>query len=223
MEKKHSSRRRGRGACLALLLPPCRCSGACDIGTLRVGESQGTGWTAYETAFALRRLLALGSTHRVLNFTRSNIHNQFGELVRIARAFRHDFIIVSPPTRRKGCGFQTETLPESLVPDLARSLLEGSTNEPRFSVLSIWEVAIKHALQRSDFTVDPQVLRVALENNGFRGLPVTIEHAVAIAGLPKIHNDPFDRMLVAQALVEGMTLLTVDAVLAKYPCQVRLV
>jgi PIN domain nuclease of toxin-antitoxin system len=112
---------------------------------------------------------------------------------------------------------------ETRVPELARSLLEGLGNEPRYSVISIWEVAIKQSLRRSDFTVDPQMLRVALENSGFRGLPVTIEHAVAIAGLPKIHKDPFDRMLVAQALVEGMTLLTVDAVLAKYPCQVRLV
>jgi len=111
----------------------------------------------------------------------------------------------------------------SRVPDLARTLLEGSEYSPRYSVISIWEVAIKQSLRRSDFTVDPQALRHALDNSGFRHLSITVEHAIAIARLPKIHKDPFDRMLVAQALVEGMTLLTVDAVLAKYPCQVQLV
>jgi PIN domain nuclease of toxin-antitoxin system len=111
----------------------------------------------------------------------------------------------------------------SRVPDLARALLEGAEYSPRYSVISIWEVAIKQSLRRSDFTVEPQALRHALDNSGFRDLPMSVEHAVTVVRLPKIHKDPFDRMLVAQALVEGMTLLTVDAVLAKYPCQVQLV
>jgi len=109
------------------------------------------------------------------------------------------------------------------VPALARSLLEASEYSPRYSVMSIWEVAIKHSLQRADFTVDPHALRRALDNSGFRDLPMTVEHAVAVGRLPKVHKDPFDRMLVAQALVEGITLLTVDRVLAQYPCPVRLV
>ena len=102
-------------------------------------------------------------------------------------------------------------------------LLEDPTNQPHASVISIWEVAIKHSLKRSDFSIDPHFLRRALNETGFRELPMTGDHAAAVSGLPRIHKDPFDRMLVAQALVEGITLLTVDSVLAQYPCPVRLV
>ena len=104
-----------------------------------------------------------------------------------------------------------------------RTLLSDRRNEVAFSVVGIWEIAIKFALRRPTFGFDPQELRQGLLDAGFDELPVAGEHAVAVRDLPSIHRDPFDRMLVAQAQVEGMTLLTADAVLARYPVSVRLV
>lgn len=68
-----------------------------------------------------------------------------------------------------------------------------------------------------------RVLRRALLDNGYSELPIGSEHVVAIDSLPPVHKDPFDRILVAQALVEGITLLTADPALAEYPGPVRLV
>jgi hypothetical protein len=75
----------------------------------------------------------------------------------------------------------------------------------------------------ADFRVDARVLRRGLIDNGYRKLPILSEHAVAIDALPPIHKDPFDRMLIAQATVEGITLLTDDATVAQYPGPVQLV
>lgn len=107
--------------------------------------------------------------------------------------------------------------------DTARQLMADEGNELWFSAASIWEVAIKHSLGRPDFQADPHVLRRGLLDNGYVELPITSEHAAAVEGLPSLHRDPFDRMLVAQALAEGVTLLTVDAMVAQYPAPVRLV
>ncbi len=92
-----------------------------------------------------------------------------------------------------------------------------------FSPASLWEVAIKRGLPRDDFQADPRLLRRGLVDNDYAELPITAEHAIAVDGLPPIHKDPFDRMLVAQSMVEGITLLTVDAIVARYPGPVRLV
>jgi PIN domain nuclease of toxin-antitoxin system len=105
----------------------------------------------------------------------------------------------------------------------ARALIEAPRNELLFSAASIWEVVIKHGLDRADFRVDPRLFRRGLLQNGYSELPVTSEHAVAIAGLPSIHGDPFDRILVAQATVEGVTLLTSDPRVARYPGPIRMV
>lgn len=86
-----------------------------------------------------------------------------------------------------------------------------------FSVVSVWEATIKHMLGRKDFAVDPGVLRRGLLANGWRELAVTGEHARAVSDLPPLHNDPFDRILIAQAKVEGLTLLTSDKAVARYP------
>jgi PIN domain nuclease of toxin-antitoxin system len=104
-----------------------------------------------------------------------------------------------------------------------RSLIRSSSTKPLYSVISIWEVAIKYSLHRPDFTVDPQQLKFSLDESGFRDLPIRCEHTFAIQNLPKIHKDPFDRLLIAQAIVEGVTLLTVDSDIAKYPGPVRLI
>ena len=103
----------------------------------------------------------------------------------------------------------------------ARKLLNDSRNELLFSAASLWEVAIKATLGREDFRVEPRLLRRGLLDNGYVELPITSLHAVAIDGLPPLHKDPFDRLLLAQALSEGITLLTSDARLARYPGPVR--
>ena len=86
-----------------------------------------------------------------------------------------------------------------------------------YSAASLWEIAIKAARGREDFVADTAAIRDALEANGFHELPVAGQHAVALASLPPIHADPFDRMLIAQAIVEPMALITSDARLAAYP------
>jgi PIN domain nuclease of toxin-antitoxin system len=78
-------------------------------------------------------------------------------------------------------------------------------------------------LGRDDFKVDPRLLRRGLLDNGYSELPISSEHVVAIDTLPPIHKDPFDRVLVAQALVEGITLLTTDTTVAGYSAPVRAV
>lgn len=105
----------------------------------------------------------------------------------------------------------------------ARALILHSQNEAYYSAASIWEVSIKNGLGRKDFKVDPHALVQALAESGFVELPVSAAHAAAVAALPPIHRDPFDRMLVAQAYAEPMTLLTNDEVLAGYGPLVRLV
>ena len=103
----------------------------------------------------------------------------------------------------------------------ARALIGAPENEVWFSAASVWEVAIKSGLGRADFQVNPRLLRRGLLDNGYHELPVGSEHAVAIDSLPPLHKDPFDRLLVAQARVEGITLLTTDDAVAQYPGPVR--
>lgn len=103
----------------------------------------------------------------------------------------------------------------------AVSLISDPANELFFSAASLWEIAIKQGLGREDFKVDARLLRRGLLDNGYSELPVASEHAVAIDSLPSLHKDPFDRMLVAQAMIEGITLLTADSILAQYPGPIR--
>jgi PIN domain nuclease of toxin-antitoxin system len=105
----------------------------------------------------------------------------------------------------------------------AHSLIGNLDNELFFSVASLWEVAIKRGLGREDFRVDARLLRRGLLDNGYGELPIISDHVVAIESLPTIHKDPFDRVLVAQATVEGITLLTTDSLLAQYPGPIRTV
>jgi PIN domain nuclease of toxin-antitoxin system len=103
----------------------------------------------------------------------------------------------------------------------ARTALEDRRNDLAFSTASLWEIAIKHGLRKRGFLFDPRVLRRAMLDDGYKELPVLGEHAVAVDLLPPIHKDPFDRLLIAQAIVEGITLLTVDATVARYPGPIR--
>jgi PIN domain nuclease of toxin-antitoxin system len=103
----------------------------------------------------------------------------------------------------------------------ARVLIGDAENELLFSAASLWEITIKRSLERQDFQVDPRLLRRALLDNGYSELPITSEHAVNVDSLPPTHKDPFDRILVAQATVEGITLLTNDRGLSGYPGPIR--
>ncbi|MDR2014540.1 MAG: type II toxin-antitoxin system VapC family toxin [Azoarcus sp.] len=103
------------------------------------------------------------------------------------------------------------------LPLNARRLMSAPENELFFSVASLWEIVIKRGLSRNDFKVDPRMLRRGLLDNGYNELPICSEHAIAVDVLPPIHKDPFDRLLVAQAVVEGIILLTADARVTKYP------
>jgi PIN domain nuclease of toxin-antitoxin system len=109
------------------------------------------------------------------------------------------------------------------LPAAARKLIGDPANELVFSPASLWEVAIKSGLARQDFHVNARLLRRGLMDNGYIELEITSEHAVSIESLPPIHKDPFDRLLIAQSLVEGITLLTADALLARYPAPVQCV
>jgi PIN domain nuclease of toxin-antitoxin system len=105
----------------------------------------------------------------------------------------------------------------------ARGLIDNPSNELLFSPASLWEVVIKRGLGRADFKVDARLLRRGLLDNGYGELPIVSNHVVAIESLPPIHKDPFDRVLVAQAMVEGITLLTTDPLLLQYPGPIRTV
>lgn len=98
-----------------------------------------------------------------------------------------------------------------------RLLISDQDNELFFSAASLWEIAIKNSLGRNDFQVDARLLRRGLLDNGYNELPINSEHAVAIDSLPAIHKDPFDRILISQAKVEGIILLTADSMVAQYP------
>lgn len=111
-------------------------------------------------------------------------------------------------------------LPDRLSP-AATALIADPTSELLFSAASLWEVAIKSGLGREDFGVDPALLRRGLSDNGYTEMPVTGVHAIAVATLPPLHRDPFDRLLVAQAQMEGVTLLSSDELVCRYPGPIR--
>ena len=99
--------------------------------------------------------------------------------------------------------------------------MSDPANELIFSSISIWEIAIKRGLERADFEVDPIAIRRLLLDHDYRELSFTSEHAFAVSSLPLLHKDPFDRALMAQAMSEGLTLLTADKDLRGYSSIVR--
>lgn len=103
----------------------------------------------------------------------------------------------------------------------ARRLLNAPDTELLFSVASIWEVAIKTSLGRADFDVDSVTLRRGLLEGGYMELPITGEHVITAGALPALHGDPFDRILIAQALVEGVPLVTSDRRIHQYPVPIE--
>ncbi len=110
-----------------------------------------------------------------------------------------------------------------MLSSAARDIISNPANTLFFSGMSLLEISIKSALGRVDFRVDADRLRRSLIDNAFVELPLSGAHAVAVVSLPSIHKDPFDRSLVAQATIEGLTLVTADRIVARYPGPIRLV
>lgn len=98
----------------------------------------------------------------------------------------------------------------------AREIIESPQSSVWISAASIWEIAIKHALGRGDMPVSGHDAARYFRESGYQFLPVETAHAAAVEELPGHHQDPFDRLLVAQALVEPMRLMTHDPVVARY-------
>ena len=103
----------------------------------------------------------------------------------------------------------------------ARELIENPDNMLFFSAASIWEIAIKSSLGREDFKADSRLIRRGLIDNGYQEIAISSEHAAGVQALPLVHKDPFDRLLIAQSLVEGMPLVTVDPILSQYPGMIQ--
>jgi len=103
------------------------------------------------------------------------------------------------------------------------AMIEDEQNAVLFSIASIWEIAIKSRLGRDDFNARPSDVHRFAGEAAFEELPVLADAAIRVAELPLHHRDPFDRLLVAQAMVGPMRLLTTDAVLAQYSELVTLV
>jgi PIN domain nuclease of toxin-antitoxin system len=103
------------------------------------------------------------------------------------------------------------------LPKAARDMILDPGIELMFSAANLWEIVIKNSLGREDFKVSQHTFRTGLLQNGYLELPISSDHTIAVANLPNLHKDPFDRILVAQATVEGITLLTADPLVIAYP------
>ena len=101
------------------------------------------------------------------------------------------------------------------------AVLEDPQHILCFSVASLWELVIKAKLGRERFEVQPSLRRRVLLDAGFTELPIQASHVLAVAKLPPLHRDPFDRLLLAQAESEGLLLITADSGVARYPGPVR--
>ena len=106
------------------------------------------------------------------------------------------------------------------LPPTATNYILDESNELYFSPVSLWEIVIKNRLNRADFNVNVHALYSGLLNGGYMEVPVFARHALAVEDLPDMHKDPFDRMLIAQAIGEGMKIVTADELVVKYPAPV---
>nr|WP_241030571.1 type II toxin-antitoxin system VapC family toxin [Paraburkholderia sp. Ac-20347] len=109
------------------------------------------------------------------------------------------------------------------LPAAARELILAETSTIYVSVASVWEIGIKFALQRGDMPVSGKAALQYFRQAGYRVLPIEAEHTIAVEALPPHHQDPFDRLLVAQALTEPLRLITHDRQVAKYSDTIVLV
>ena len=105
----------------------------------------------------------------------------------------------------------------------ARALLDDTEVDVRFSVASIWEVVIKSQLGRPDFRMNPEAVRSYARLAGLAEVPILAEHVLGVMAMPRLHNDPFDCLLIAQARAEKLTLLTADRQVLEYGAAVELI
>jgi PIN domain nuclease of toxin-antitoxin system len=110
--------------------------------------------------------------------------------------------------------------PQKVSP-AGHNLINNPDNDLFFSVANLWEMTIKQALRKRDFQIDAHLLRRGLLDNGYNEIIISSDHALAVRTLPPLHRDPFDRILIAQAMVEGITLLTADPMVARYPGPIK--
>ncbi len=109
------------------------------------------------------------------------------------------------------------------LPGPARAMIASAANTVHVSVVSVWEIAIKHARYPRDMPVSARDALTWFRESGYLMLDVTSDHAAQVESLPDLHADPFDRMLVAQAVAEPLRLLTRDAAIARYSDTIILV
>jgi len=109
------------------------------------------------------------------------------------------------------------------LPPEARTIIENADNDIFFSSASIWELSIKYSSGKIGLELPPRMLHRVLIESDFKELAVTASHALEVDTLQPIHKDPFDRILIAQAMWEGMLLLTSDETIAQYNAPIRLV
>jgi PIN domain nuclease of toxin-antitoxin system len=109
------------------------------------------------------------------------------------------------------------------IPAHVRAMLANRGETVYFSAASIWEIAVKSALKKVDFDYRPDDIAETARRTGFTELPVTADHAARVADLPHHHRDPFDRLLIAQALLLPARFLTVDGLLVPYSDLVLLI
>lgn len=110
---------------------------------------------------------------------------------------------------------------KDLLSRRARTLIARSDNEILFSAVSGWEIAVKAGLGRVSLPDRPeQFIPQQIAANAFEVLPLHLRHALRVFALPRLHRDPFDRMLIAQADVEGLPILSADPQLTGYPIKI---
>ena len=109
--------------------------------------------------------------------------------------------------------------PSKLSPNVT-AFLNDPKNVVMVSVVSVWELLIKTQLGKVGLTLPVKTIVTQQAANGVHILPVTLDHVLAVESLPPVHKDPFDRLLAAQAMVEGATLLTADPIFGKYPVNI---
>ncbi len=102
-----------------------------------------------------------------------------------------------------------------------KDLFADSDNEVFLSVVSTWEIAVKHAIGRLELPEEPRLyIPEQRERHGIQSLSLDESSSVQVSALPKIHSDPFDRMLISQALIHGLTILSPDDMIKKYPVRI---
>lgn len=99
----------------------------------------------------------------------------------------------------------------------AKQLIEDPHNVSFISISSLWEMAIKVSLGKLTINRSFERTMQAIEENGFEILPITFEHTLQVSQLPFHHRDPFDRILIAQSIVESIPIITADAAFGHYP------